>query len=173
MIQWHVIHSKSQKEELVCNQLDLRMIDTFFPCIRVQPVNPRARKIKPYFPGYIFARFDLQQTSISDLQWIPGAIGIVSFGGEPACIPDHFITTLQQHLDKINSSGYKVIDSLNMGDTVAIKEGPFAGYQAIFDSRLQGTDRVRVLLQMMQDQQIRVEIPVNQITWKNSAQIQA
>jgi transcriptional antiterminator RfaH len=149
------------------------MIDAFFPCIRVQPVNPRARKVKPYFPGYVFARVDLEQTSISDLQWIPGAIGIVSFGGEPAYVSENFISTLQQYLGKINSSGNELIDSFNTGDEVSIKEGPFAGYQAIFDSRLQGSDRVRILLQMMQDQQIRVEIPVNQITWKNSAQIQA
>jgi transcriptional antiterminator RfaH len=121
----------------------------------------------------VFARVDLEQTSISDLQWIPGAVGIVSFGGEPAYVSEHFISTLQQYLGKINSSRSELINSLNTGDEVSIKEGPFAGYQAIFDSRLQGTDRVRVLLQMMQDQQVRVEIPVNQITWKNSTQIQA
>jgi len=107
------------------------------------------------------------------LQWIPGAIGIVNFGGEAAYVTEHFISTLQQHLQNINSSAHEVIASLNTGDPVAINAGPFAGYQAIFDSRLQGTDRVRVLLKMMQDHQIRVEIPVNQITWKKSAQIQA
>jgi len=173
MIQWHVIQSKSQKEELLCTQLELRRIDTFFPCIRVQPVNPRARKLKAYFPGYVFARVDLEQIGMSLLQWIPGAIGVVSFGGQAAHVSEQFIVTLQQHLQKINYSGNDGSYGLNSGDAVAISAGPFAGYEAIFDSRLQGTDRVRVLLKMMQDQQIRVEIPVNQLTWKKSAQISA
>lgn len=173
MMQWIVIHSKVRKEELLFNQLSIRNIDAYLPSIRVLPVNPRARKIKPYFPGYVFARVDLEHTGISILQWTPGAIGIVNFGGEPAYVPDHFINTLEQHLQKINSSGYAEISSLNPGDAVDINGGPFAGYKAIFDTRLHGTDRVRVLIKMLQDYQIRVELPANQITWKKPAFIQA
>ena len=62
-VSWYVLHSKPRKEEFLAEQLELRKIETFAPCIRVQVVNPRARKVKPYFPGYIFVRTDLEKTA--------------------------------------------------------------------------------------------------------------
>jgi transcriptional antiterminator RfaH len=40
---------------------------------------------------------------------------------------------------------------------VKITSGPFAGYEAIFDLRLKGSDRVRVLLDLLR-RQVSVEI---------------
>ena len=56
---WYVIHSKPRKENQVYSQLQARAIETFYPTIRVKPVNPRSAKIRPYFPGYLFVRVDL------------------------------------------------------------------------------------------------------------------
>ena len=55
---WYVMQSKPNKEELLYEQLRTRDIDAYYPCIKVQPVNPRARKLKPYFPGYLFIKVD-------------------------------------------------------------------------------------------------------------------
>ena len=35
---------------------------------RVHPKNPRARKIRPYFPGYLFFQLDLHQSRCSSLR---------------------------------------------------------------------------------------------------------
>jgi transcription elongation factor/antiterminator RfaH len=166
MIDWYAIQSKARKEDLVCEQLSIRNVEIFFPRIRVQPVNPRARKVKPYFPGYVFGRFDLEQIGRSCLDWIPGAIGIVNFGAEPVPVSDHIITTLQQHLKVINASATKMAEMFQKGDVIAIQGGIFAGYEAIFDARLPGRDRVEVLLNMLQGQQLRVELPIEQVTLK-------
>jgi len=163
MIHWYAFQSKSQKEQLLCEQLRIRNIDTFFPSVHVQPVNPRARKVKPYFPGYVFGRVDLEDASRSILDWIPGAIGIVGFGNEPAPVPDHLVDTLQQHLETINMSARARTEKFQPGDVIAIQAGPFAGYEAIFDARLPGRDRVEVLLEMLQGSRIRVELPIGQI----------
>jgi transcriptional antiterminator RfaH len=168
-MQWYVFQSKFQKESLVCEQLRIRNVDTFFPRLYVQPVNPRARRMKPYFPGYVFGRLDLEQISRSIIDWIPGVIGIVSFGGEPVSVPDHLITTLQQHLDTINASKRELSERFQLGDSVAIQGGPFAGYEAIFNSRLPGRNRVEVLLKLLQGPQIRVELPIHQIALKASS----
>ncbi|PIU33441.1 transcription/translation regulatory transformer protein RfaH, partial [Candidatus Shapirobacteria bacterium CG07_land_8_20_14_0_80_39_12] len=58
---WYVLHSKPNKEELLWEQLNIRKVETFYPRIRVQTVNPRARKVKAYFPGYVFVHVDLKE----------------------------------------------------------------------------------------------------------------
>jgi transcription antitermination factor NusG len=168
MRQWYIFQSKSRKEDLLCEQLRLREIETFFPVLRVKPVNPRARKVKPYFPGYVFGRVDLREIGRSLVEWIPGAIGLVSFGGDPASVPDHLITTLREHLDQINNTNAHS-SPYQPGDVVAIREGAFAGYEAIFDVHLPGRDRVEVLLKMLQGYQVRVELPTDQITLKEKS----
>ena len=40
------------------------------------------------------------------------------------------------------------------GETVMVHSGPFAGYEAIFDVRLPGTERVRILLKIAQESNI-------------------
>lgn len=167
MMNWYIFQSKARKEDLLCEQLRLREIEIFFPTLRVKPVNPRARKIKPYFPGYVFGRIDLAESGRSILEWIPGAIGIVSFGGDPAPVPDELVIALRQHLEKINESNGKAAQAYHPGDVVAIQGGPFAGYEAIFDVHLPGRDRVEVLLKLLRGNQVRVELPAELISLKD------
>lgn len=160
---WYVIRSKPRKEEFLQNQLLIRKIEVFAPRIRVQRVNPRARKTKPYFPGYVFIKIDLEQFNLSSLQWMPGATNLVSFGGEPAFVPDSLIQAIRRRVDEINDAGGELLEELQPGDPVAIQSGPFAGYEAIFDARISGDERVRVLLKMMSDRHIPAEVSAGQI----------
>ena len=166
MIHWYIFQSKTRKEDLLCQQLWIRHIETFFPCLHVQPVNPRARRIRPYFPGYVFGRLDLDAVGRSLLEWMPGAVGIVNFGGDPASVPDHLVAALRGHLDLVNASSRKAFATYHPGDVVSIQAGPFSGYEAIFDVHLPGRDRVEVLLKMIQGYQLRVELPLNLIGLK-------
>ena len=166
MMNWYAMQAKPQKEEFLYQQLCLRTIETYFPRIRAKAVNPRARKVKPFFPGYMFLRTDFSTSSIALLQWIPGAIGIVSFGGEPASVTDDFIHLLQKQLGEINQ-GKQDIDGLKPGAPVVICDGPFRGYEAIFDSRCSGTDRIRILLTMLCNRQVPLEISDGYIQCKN------
>jgi transcription antitermination factor NusG len=169
MRNWYLFQSKTRKEDLLCEQLRMRGIEIFYPRLRVQPVNPRARKVKPYFPGYVFGQLDLEQVGRSVVDWIPGALGLVNFGGEPAIVPEHVVNTIRQHVDAINAANNP--DSLRYrpGDTVAIHAGPFSGYEAIFDVHLPGRDRAEVLLKMLQGYHLRVELPLNFISLKTAS----
>lgn len=167
MLHWYIFQSKARKEDLLCEQLRLRELEIFFPTLHVRPVNPRARKIKPYFPSYVFAHVDLHQYGRSILDWLPGAVGIVSFGGDPAAVPDELVAALRRHMSLINASNGKVSEKYSPGDVVAIHGGPFAGYEAIFDVQLPGRNRVEVLLKLLQGYQVRVELPVELISLKN------
>jgi transcription antitermination factor NusG len=160
---WYVVRSKPHKEEFLAEQMELRRIEIFNPRIRVQTVNPRARKVKAYFPGYVFVRLDLEKTGAFSLQYIPGATGLVAFGGEAAQVPDGLIHAIRQRVDDINAAGGELFDALKLGETVVIHSGPFAGYEAIFDARLPGSDRVRVLLKLLKNRQMPVNLPAGQI----------
>jgi transcription antitermination factor NusG len=160
---WYVVRTKPCKEEFLTQQMELRKIEIFNPRIRVQTVNPRARKIKPYFPGYVFAHLDLEKAGTFSMQYIPGAAGLVTFGGEAAYVPDCLIHAIQQRVDEINHAGGELFDVLKMGATVVIHSGPFTGYEAIFDACLPGSDRVRVLLKLLKNRQMLVDLPAGQI----------
>jgi len=157
---WYVLRSKPNKEEFLWEQLTLHKVECFYPRLRVQPVNPRSRKVKAYFPGYVFIHVDLAQIGFSLLQWIPGAIGFVSFDGQPSAVPDALITAIKKKVDAINTAGGELFHDLERGDLVEIQHGSFAGYEAIFDTRIPGSERVRVLLKLLEGT-AKLELPVN------------
>jgi transcription antitermination factor NusG len=160
---WYVLRSKPHKEALVWQQALSHGLETYYPRLKVRPVNPRSRKIKPYFPGYLFVRADLEQVGLSTFQWMPHALGLVCFGGVPAPVPDELIAGIRQRLGEIQAAGSELLHRVKPGDRVVIQDGPFAGYEAIFDVRLSGKDRVRVLLQLLNDGCIPMELRAGQI----------
>ena len=155
---WYVLHSKPRKESLVTAYLASQGIETFYPTIRVKPVNPRAAKVQAYFPAYLFVNVDLAAVGVSILQWIPGAVGLVQFDSIPAPVPDSLIQQLKQHVAQVKPAENTFVDSLRSGDPIIITSGPFAGQAALFDHRLNGTQRVQVLLDMLRH---RVRAVVN------------
>jgi transcriptional antiterminator RfaH len=134
--------------------------------LRVQPVNPRARKIRPYFPGYLFVNVDLEKSNLSTLRWMPGTSRLVAFDGIPATVPEGLIRAIQKRVEEVNAAGGELFDGLKAGDVVYIQDGPFAGYEAIFDARLPGSERVRVLLKLLQARRVPVVLPAGQVQRK-------
>jgi transcriptional antiterminator RfaH len=164
---WYALRSKPRKEEVVWRQARDQGYEVFFPRLRVHTVNPRARKIRPYFPGYLFVKVDIEASGLSVFQWMPHATGLVTFGGEPSSVPENLIAAIRRRLDEINEAGGEVFDGLKQGDMVTIHYGPFEGYEAIFDARLPGSERVRVLLQLLSNQRrLPVELDVSHIRKK-------
>jgi transcriptional antiterminator RfaH len=163
MLHWYVFQSKTRKERFLCEQLRLRDIETFFPCIHVQPAKSQISKLQPYFPSYVFGRIDVETFGRSALDWLPGAARIVSFGGEPVSVPDYLINVIRQHVDMINCLATEISNMFHPGDLVTIQEGPFAGYEAIFNAHLPGRDRAEVLLKMLEGSQLRVELAIEHL----------
>ncbi len=161
--QWFVLRSKPNKELALWREASARGLECFYPQLRVQPVNPRSRKIRPYFPGYLFLHTDVDQVGRSTFQWIPFSSGLVSFDGSPAMVPENLIQAIRRHVEEINAAGGEQFVDLKRGETVVIQGGPFDGYEAIFDTRLAGTERVRVLLKLLKVRQMNIELPAAQI----------
>jgi transcription elongation factor/antiterminator RfaH len=157
-VSWYAMRSKPNKEDFLAGQLRAHDVEIYFPVLRVNPVNPRARKIRAYFPNYLFVHVDLDVVNVSDLRWMPGASGVVSFDGIPASVPDSLIATLKKQLDQQNETLRDQEKNFHPGDKVLIQDGPFAGYEAVFDTHISGQDRVRVLLSLLQSRQMPIEI---------------
>jgi transcription antitermination factor NusG len=163
---WYALRSKPQKEEIVWRQVRERGFEVFYPRMRVNPVNPRSRKFRPYFPGYMFVKADIDSIGMSTFQWLPHTTGLVSFGGEAAPVPDNLVFAIMRRVKEISDAGGEVFDDLHKGDVVLIGYGPFEGYEAIFDARLPGTERVRVLLQFLSARYVPVELEAGQLQAK-------
>ncbi len=169
MLNWYVFQSKARKEQFLCDQLHLRHIETFFPSIRAKSAKSPHQKLQPYFPGYVFGRVDIEAAGRSTLDWLPGAVRIVSFGGEPVSVQDYLIQVLREHMDAINRLTPEVSNKFQPGDVVMIQRGPFAGYEAIFNAHLPGRDRAEVLLKMLEGFQLRVELAIENIIPQKSS----
>ena len=161
--QWYALRSKPNKEEALWRELLARSYEVFYPQILVHPVNPRSRTVRAYFPGYMFINIDLPAVGFSALAWMPHSYGMVFFGSEPAQVPENLIAAVRRHVDSVNASGGELFDGLKPGETVSIQSGPFAGYEAIFDVKLPGSERVRVLLKLLNKNQLPLEMPASQV----------
>jgi len=167
-LNWYALRSKPRKEDVLYRQVINRGFEAYYPRMKVQPVNPRSRKLRPYFPGYMFVQADIETVGLSTFQWMPHASGLVVFGDEPAPVPESLIAAIRKRVDEINAAGGELFDGLHQGDKIQIFDGPFAGYEGIFDARLPGTERVRILLQLLGDKRIvPVELRAGQIRKKD------
>ncbi len=162
-LNWYALQSKARKEEALWRQVELEGHICYYPRFRVQPVNPRARKHQPYFPGYLFVRADISAIGLSTFRWMPFALGIVCFGGEPAKVPDSLIATLRRHLDRTAQSALVAGPVFRRGERVVIIEGPLARYEALFRAHLDGRDRVKVLIELLAGKGVPVELETSQI----------
>src|SRR4030067_1544547 len=165
-LHWYALRSKPRKEDVVWKQVRERGIEVFYPRLRINTINPRSRKFQPYFPGYLFIQADIDIVGLSTFQWLPHTTGLASFGGEPAPVPDNLIYAIRQRVDEIAKAGGEVFDALHKGDVVMINFGPFEGYEAIFDTRLPGTERVRVLLEILSHRYIPIELDASHLQAK-------
>ena len=143
--EWYALRVKPHKEKSVSHLLQMRKVEMFLPMLRVNPVNPRSAKEKPYFPGYLFIKADLNESGQNAFSWVHGTHGLVSFGDIPAVVPENLIHELRSKIEELNVQEQTRI-SIKKGEAVRIVRGPFAGYEAIFDAHIPGSERVQVLL---------------------------
>jgi transcriptional antiterminator RfaH len=99
---------------------------------------------------------------------------MVVFDMEPATVPETLIHAIRRRVGEVNDAGgveeSSHLAGVQRGDTVMIYDGPFAGYEAIFDVRLPGSERVRVLIKLLSQRQVPVELSAGQVRAEASKQ---
>ena len=179
--QWYTLHVKPHREHSVHKILlspaslpTLAVLaepeccfEVFFPSYRVKPVNPRSARVRAYFPGYLFVFVDLDTVGPHAFDRIPGTHGLVAFGDEPAIVPPNLIDSLQRRMVELGLTGEESAKQFQRGDPLDITAGPFAGYEALFDEQLPGTERVQVLLTFLNKHPIKLKLDVDSVQKKD------
>lgn len=115
------------------------------------------RRSTPFFPCYLFVQFGLPSDEYVRVRSAPGVVNLVSFDGVPAAVPDDVVQAIRDRLDVESHTRYP--NPFRVGQRVVINDGPFRDLEAIFDGRLTGSGRVRVLIDLL-GKQWRVQMNV-------------
>ena len=160
-LHWYVLKTKPKKEERAKCYLDQHQIKTFLPWMETPHFTQgeSTKKLKPLFPNYLFAQFDLMQ-NYSLVKWGKGVNKILGFGKYPTPIADEILTILKNRTDENNV--FKESYEFNKNDYVRITSGLFKDLLGIFDSWVSDSDRVKVLLNLI-GYQPRVELHCSQL----------
>ena len=146
---WVLIYTKARQEIIANENLQKQGFKTFLPLIAETNKNNTFKSLVPVFPRYVFAQINLGLANWSSIKSSYGVNRIVMFGEKFTSIPDNIIDLIQ---GKLNIEGiYKKNISrvdFQKGDSLTIKEGSFAGIDAIFLSN-KSKDRVRLLLKLL------------------------
>jgi len=147
---WYAVQTKPHKEFMVREALScIEGVEPYLPTLRVQPVNPRARKLRPFFPGYLFVHTDLTQVGLSAIRWNPGVVRVLGGGGELLAVPDPVIARIRQSVEEVQTQGSISGGRFRHGDRVRITTGLFEGFEGMFDTSLNGQMRARILVEFL------------------------
>jgi transcriptional antiterminator RfaH len=108
----------------------------------------------------VFARFDLQR-SYFEVKYMAGVRGIVSAGSDPLAVPTAIVSEIRHRgIDDVVEIPEK---PLGNGDRVLVVDGPFRGFEAIFERYLSGAERVAILLSAIEAGGLRVLLPASAV----------
>jgi transcriptional antiterminator RfaH len=152
---WYLVRTKNGKEKWVRDQLATSVPEVFLPMLKAK--TPRwgrmAMSIGPLFPCYVFARFDLQQRYF-DVKYMAGVRGIVSAGNDPIAVPSAIVSEIRRR--GVNDVVEIAEKPFGKGEKVMVVEGPFRGFEAIFQRYMSGAERVAILLSAVESGGLRV-----------------
>ena len=157
-MEWYLVRTKPSKERWVSDQLSAILPEVFLPMLeaRIPRWGKLAWSVVPLFPCYVFAKFDLQ-TRYFDVKYMLGVQSIVSAGCDPLVVPMPVVEEIKRR----GVNGVVKIEprKFDNGERVRVAEGPFRGFEAIFERYLSGAERVAILLSTVEASGLRVVLP--------------
>ncbi|HLH76013.1 MAG TPA: transcription termination/antitermination NusG family protein [Candidatus Binataceae bacterium] len=157
---WYLVRTKPHKERWVFDQLKRITQEPFLPLLRSKTrcFGRLTTTVKPLFPCYVFSRFNLK-TCYYDVKYTPGVHSLVGVGGEPVVVSKLIVEEIRRR----GENGIVEIQppALGHGQRITIVDGPFRGFQAIFDRYLSSSERVAILLDAIGASSIRVVLPLS------------
>ena len=146
---WYVVHTKPRQEQRALANLAQQGYSCYLPLLTIEKLRLGALTLvqEPLFARYLFIRLD---ASHSGKSWGPirstlGVSCLVSFGSEPARVGAELIESLRLHEDRLHEQPNRLF---HQGDRVQIKDGPFAGLEAIYQMD-DGERRAMVLIEIL------------------------
>ena len=146
---WVLVYTKAKEEKKANENLQKQGFKTFLPLIAPTNKNSGLKPLVPVFPRYFFAQINFELDNWTSIKSSYGVSHIVMFSEKFTSIPNNIIQLIQDKLDEsgVYKEDVSIVD-YQKGDQVSIKEGRFAGIDAIFLSK-KSKDRVRLLLKLL------------------------
>jgi transcriptional antiterminator RfaH len=158
---WYLVFTKPRQEQVAMENLERQGYRCYLPQWQVEKKKRGRRTVEwatatePLFPRYLFIELD---TGPSGLSWGPirsttGVTSLVRFGLQPAKAPAGLIETLRAMEAEHAQSAARPLEP---GDLVSLREGPFAGLQAVYQCQ-DSSARITLLLEVM-SRPVRVQV---------------
>lgn len=158
LLRWYVVHTHPRQEDRAEKNFRLWNLETFFPRIVDRRYNrftgDVARIVKPLFPRYIFLRLNIEKL-YHKVRFTRGVHSVVSFNNRPCFLDDQIIALIKSGIGR---DGFvRIGEEFKVGDEVVIKDGLLKDFTGIFERRMNGSDRVMILLKTI-NYQVHVAI---------------
>jgi transcription antitermination factor NusG len=152
------------QEERAGNNLKAWSVETLTPKIKERRYNQFTGKptyiTKPFFPRYIFARFEAD-SMLHRVCFVRGVHSVVGFGAGPTPIDEELIEIIKA---QTGEDGFVNLgEQLKSGDRVSISDGPVKDFVGIFERESSASERVVILLTSAK-YQCRLSIRRDQVT---------
>ncbi len=137
---WYVLHTQSGYENKVRKNIEARtqsmnmgerIHEVVIPLEDVVEFKNGKKVVvqKKVFPGYLLCRMHLDDDSWFVVRNTPGVTGFVGAGNKPSPLPRRDVENFLQSKDDTEDRKGKPRLEYEVGETVRVKEGPFADFQ--------------------------------------------
>jgi transcription antitermination factor NusG len=125
---WYALYTCPRHEKVVQQQLHARSLESYLPLYKsVRRWNDRQAVVElPLFPGYLFVRITL--SARLRVLTVPGAVSLVSFHGQPACVTEEEIQAIRT---SIGAGAAEPHPYLAKGKCIRIATGPLKGLSGV------------------------------------------
>jgi transcriptional antiterminator NusG len=173
---WYVVHTQSGYEKKVKQNLEARtqsmnMEDSIHECVIpmedvVEFKNGKKQIVqKKVFPGYLLVRCDMTDDSWYVIRNTPGITGFVGQGAKPSPLPrrdvENFLT-VPDDTEEATTKRSKPRLEYEQGETVRVKEGPFADFSGEIVEINEDQLKVKVLVNIF-GRETPVELEFSQV----------
>ena len=146
---WYLVHTKPRQEKCALENLERQNYRCYLPMLATEKLRKGQVTLvdEPLFPRYLFIQLDngLSAPSWSPIRSTKGVNRLVSFGVEPAKVPDALVEALLSHEAALRDTPVALFEP---GARVQVTQGPFAGVEGIYQMT-EGERRVMVLIELM------------------------
>jgi transcription antitermination factor NusG len=130
---WYALRTRARSEKQADRFLREAGVESYPAVARVRRGwSDRVTEVGlPLFPGYVFARFNLNDIVVPLSR--PGVVHVVKAGGVPHPLREDEMEAVRRLAEGVSASGELPSDEcfLAAGDPVVVTEGPFEGMEGV------------------------------------------
>lgn len=147
---WIAVRTQPNSEAKAAFHLRRQKFVAYVPCYAKR--RSHARKVDtvraPLFPGYIFADIAARDGQWRSIRSTAGVADVIVQGDGPAVIPAAVIHDIKAREDHGGLVRLGRGQTFSPGQTVRLIDGPFAGYDGLFEAQTDA-ERVSILLTIL------------------------